>query len=165
VSEFSTADRPRATGLARWFFKGPSLVYVGPMAWLLATRSILLLETTGRRSGKPRRVTLSFMALPGRHIVFAGWGERADWFRNILAEPRVSVRIGRRRFAATARPVADQAERAALMRQMSARSASIGPPVFIRPLLRGLFDYDAEIARAVSLGGALPVVELVPSDE
>src|SRR6266545_3294079 len=130
------ADRPRAAGLARWFFKTPALVYVGPLAWLLATRSILLLETTGRRSGQPRRVTLSFMPLPGgRFIVFAGWGERADWYRNIRAEPRVVVRIGGRRFVATARPVADRAERAALMRDMSARSAHIGPPVFARPLL------------------------------
>ncbi len=157
------ADRPRAAGLARWFFKTPALVYVGPLAWLLATRSILLLETTGRRSGRPRRVTLSFMPLPGRFIVFAGWGERADWYRNILAQPRVVVRIGGRRFAGTAHLVADPSERAALMRQMSARSADIGPPVFARPLLRALrlFDYDAEIARAVSFDGALPVVELV----
>jgi hypothetical protein len=50
------------------------------------------------------------------------------------------------------------------MQQMAARSASMGPPVFLRPVLRGLFDYDAEIARAVGLRGALPVVELTPRD-
>jgi deazaflavin-dependent oxidoreductase (nitroreductase family) len=56
------------------------------------------LETTGRVSGKKRRVELWFGANPdGTKVYFlAGGGERTHWVRNISANPAVRVRIGGR---------------------------------------------------------------------
>jgi hypothetical protein len=73
----------------------------------------------------------------------------------------VHVRIGHERFDAIARPVEDRAERASLMHRMAVQSHRCGPPKLMRPLVRLVFDYEADIARAVSLDGNLPVVELV----
>jgi deazaflavin-dependent oxidoreductase (nitroreductase family) len=56
----------------------------------------VLLETTGRRSGQPRQVPVG-KALQGDTLwVIAEHGLRAAYVKNIKADPRVRVRIGRR---------------------------------------------------------------------
>lgn len=69
---------------------------------------LLMLEHRGRTSGLVRRVVLEVLGnpQPGRYLVVAGFGERADWLRNVRAHPGVRVSIGRLRSArATARPL------------------------------------------------------------
>jgi deazaflavin-dependent oxidoreductase (nitroreductase family) len=52
------------------------------------------LTTRGRVSGEPREIEIWF-ALEGATLyMLAGGRERADWVRNLVREPRVSVRIG-----------------------------------------------------------------------
>jgi deazaflavin-dependent oxidoreductase (nitroreductase family) len=81
-------------------------LYDHGLAGLLG-RLVLILTTTGRVTGLPRRTPLQYEEVDGKIIVAAGWGTRSDWYRNLLAQPRVEVRLGRRRFQAIARPVAD----------------------------------------------------------
>jgi deazaflavin-dependent oxidoreductase (nitroreductase family) len=126
---------------------------------------VLVLTARGRKSGQPRSTGLSFMPLGDRFIVFSGWGVKSNWYRNIVANPLVEVRVGRRRMRATARLVEDPERRRELMLQMQVRSNRCGPPVMLRPLLKlmGAFDYDGEIRMAVAAGGTLPVVEITPT--
>ena len=70
----------------------------------------LYLTTTGRRTGQPREIEIWFTEYDGRFYVIAEHRDRAQWVRNILADPRVRVRLGDRTFAATARTVSDEAE-------------------------------------------------------
>lgn len=70
-------------------------------------RVILLLTTTGRKSGLPRVTPLQFEELDGAIYVGSARGTRADWFRNILANPCVEVRVQNRRFAGMAEAVTD----------------------------------------------------------
>jgi deazaflavin-dependent oxidoreductase (nitroreductase family) len=70
----------------------------------------LYLTTTGRRTGLAREIEIWFTELGGHFYVIAEHGERANWVRNIRADPRVHVRVGDRRFEGTARPVADERE-------------------------------------------------------
>jgi len=70
----------------------------------------LYLTTTGRRSGLPREIEIWFTELDGRFYVIAEHRERADWVRNIQAQSRVQVRVGERRFDATARLIDDARE-------------------------------------------------------
>jgi hypothetical protein len=53
------------------------------------------------------------------------------------------------------------------MLHMRDRSCRCGPPRFIRPLLAltRVFDYDAEIAKAVEHARELPVIEFTPRGE
>ena len=68
----------------------------------------LLLHTVGAKTGQPRTNTLSY-ARDGRdYLVVAsnGGGDRAPgWYHNLKAQPRVSIGVGRARFAADATPV------------------------------------------------------------
>jgi deazaflavin-dependent oxidoreductase (nitroreductase family) len=68
---------------------------------------VVILETTGRRSGEPRRVPVG-KALDGDTLwVVAAHGRRASYVRNIEAQPRVRVRLGRDWRTATARVLPD----------------------------------------------------------
>jgi deazaflavin-dependent oxidoreductase (nitroreductase family) len=73
----------------------------------LIGRFILLLTTTGRRS-KTRRVTpLQYEVIDNEYYVGAARGLKADWVRNLQADPNVEVRVGRKRFSAHAEVVND----------------------------------------------------------
>jgi len=81
----------------------------------------LYLTTRGRRTGQPREIEIWYTAHGGRHYVIAEHGERAQWVKNLRAEPAVSVRVGRRRLPARAR-VLDRARDAAAIAAARARS-------------------------------------------
>ena len=62
----------------------------------LVPRGWALLETTGRRSGQPRRVPVG-NGLRGPHFwIVAEHGRHADYVRNIERDPRVRVKVGKR---------------------------------------------------------------------
>jgi len=89
-----------------WIFKFPLLLdRLG--LWFLIPRGILILTTTGRRTGSPRRTPMEYGTVQpdGSYIVMSGWGGRTDWYRNALADPRVSIKIGRLKYQAMADPL------------------------------------------------------------
>ena len=63
-----------------------------PARW--ASEPFLYLTTRGRRSGQPHRIEIWFAAHDGRLYLLAGGRERADWVRNLRANPRVTVELG-----------------------------------------------------------------------
>lgn len=76
--------------------------------------------TTGRRTGKPHRVEVWFGAEPGSRTIYvlAGGRERADFVRNAMANPSVTVRIGDQEGGATARVVASGTDEDGLARRL-----------------------------------------------
>ena len=76
----------------------------------------LTLTTTGRRTGLPRRTPLNYAILDGRVYLLSGFGVHADWYRNLTAEPRVTLALPGRVVRGNAVPVEDpvEAERAAV---------------------------------------------------
>ncbi|GAA1783962.1 MULTISPECIES: nitroreductase family deazaflavin-dependent oxidoreductase [Streptomonospora] len=102
------ADRPQPpTGAARLLFRAPVHLYRWGLGPLLGGR-FLLLNHVGRTSGRRRRTVLEVVDRTpgGAYVVCSGFGPRADWYRNVLAHPRVLVQVGARRFAAEAEPPA-----------------------------------------------------------
>lgn len=83
-------------------------LYAGGLAPLLG-RFILLLTTTGRKSGLPRTTPLQFEQVDGAYCVGSARGTQADWFRNIRLEPQVTVRVKNHVFDGLAEPVTDPA--------------------------------------------------------
>ncbi len=77
---------------------------------------VLLLTTIGRKSGQPRVTPLQYEEDQGVIYVAAARGPRADWFRNIQANPRVKVQIGERMFEGLAEPIVDPARIADFLR-------------------------------------------------
>jgi deazaflavin-dependent oxidoreductase (nitroreductase family) len=75
-----------------------------------------ILETIGRKSGRPRRNPVTNGLDDGMFWIVAEHGRRASYVRNIEANPSVRVRIGRRWRAGTARLVPDDDPRERLRR-------------------------------------------------
>ena len=84
----------------------PRVAYAVGLGPLIG-RFILLLTTTGRKSGRPRITPLQYEEIEGVFYVAAARGTRADWIRNIQASPQVGVRVGSRRFRGMAEVVTD----------------------------------------------------------
>jgi deazaflavin-dependent oxidoreductase (nitroreductase family) len=159
-----TFDRGRPGLLQKLFFKAPIALYRDGPAEIMRSRCVMLITTIGRKSGLPRTNGVSFMPLDDHFVVFSGWGVRSDWYRNLVANPDVTIRVGNREMKATAAPVADPERRRELMHMMRGRAGRCGPPGPFRWLLKrtGIFDYEGELDMALQQGGALPVVELFP---
>jgi deazaflavin-dependent oxidoreductase (nitroreductase family) len=107
---------------------------------------VLLLTTQGRRSGRPRTAPLLYLEDGGRIAIVAskgGMSQHPLWYRNLRANPRCEVEIGRERRTMLAR-VADAEERRELW-----------------PKLVAMYrDYDGYQART---DREIPVVLLMPS--
>jgi deazaflavin-dependent oxidoreductase (nitroreductase family) len=54
------------------------------------------LTTTGRVSGRPHTIEIWFALHDRTLYLLSGGGDRSDWVRNLLAQPEVIVRVGRR---------------------------------------------------------------------
>jgi deazaflavin-dependent oxidoreductase (nitroreductase family) len=50
----------------------------------------IVLETTGRRSGKTHSTPVMAIVIDGHAIIGTTRGERSDWFRNLEASPNVT---------------------------------------------------------------------------
>jgi len=68
---------------------------------------VLLLTTTGRKSGLPRVTPLQYEEIDGKIVIASARGIKADWFRNILADQRVAVRVKSQHFSGLGEPVTD----------------------------------------------------------
>ncbi len=110
-----------------------------------AERPLLLLTTTGRKSGKPYTTPVMYLRDGDRWVIFATKGgapTNPDWYHNLVAHPIVTVEVGPQTFEARASAAAG-AER----NQLYARQAQLYP-IFA--------EYQQKTARKI------PVVILAP---
>jgi deazaflavin-dependent oxidoreductase (nitroreductase family) len=70
-------------------------------------RLILLLTTTGRKTGRRRVTALQYEELDGAYLLGSSRGMQADWVRNLVARPEVEVRVRSRRFRGRAEAITD----------------------------------------------------------
>ena len=86
--------------------------------------TVIDMTTTGRRTGRPRRIEIAFHNIDGR-IVISGIpvaGRRRGWLYNLEADPRITLHLKRSVTAdleGTARIITDPAERRELLTQVA----------------------------------------------
>jgi F420H(2)-dependent quinone reductase len=81
--------------LHRWVYRGSG----GKLGKTFFGSPILLLTTTGRRTGQPRTWPLTYLPEGNRLIVIASNGGQPNhpaWYLNLRANPQVSVQLGDR---------------------------------------------------------------------
>jgi deazaflavin-dependent oxidoreductase (nitroreductase family) len=77
----------------------------GKVSGYFANTSLLLLTTTGAKSGQPRIAPLAYITDGDRIVIAASKGgapTNPDWFHNLLAYPTATIEIGNERFQAQA---------------------------------------------------------------
>ncbi|KUH92993.1 nitroreductase [Mycolicibacterium acapulense] len=78
---------------------------MNPMMRLLPFQT--LLETTGRKSGQPRRTPLGGRRVGNEFWFVSEFGEKSQYVKNIQADPAVRVRLNGKWHKGTAHIVAD----------------------------------------------------------
>jgi deazaflavin-dependent oxidoreductase (nitroreductase family) len=151
------------SGFMRLLFRFPILLYRLKLGWLLGGR-MLLLEHRGRKSGITRRAVIEVVdhdEQKDSYTVAAAWGKQADWYKNIEADPKVNVEVGRKRFAALAETLS--ADDAAQHLSVYANKH----PFAFRQLGSKLFDIESRDTAQViqSMTEAVPFVEFTPAGE
>ena len=106
-------DRARKRALSKF----ASSKLLNPLVRPLLERGLFppthsLLETTGRRSGQPRRVPVGNGLRGDTFWIVAEHGRGADYVKNIEADPRVRVKVGRQWRPGTAHVLPDDDVRA-----------------------------------------------------
>ena len=154
MSDDLTRRNPVARALSwllntRWVVRAPVVLFRCGLGFLFAGRLVMVTHR-GRRSGKRRYVVLEVVDRPSRDVVViaSGFGERAQWYRNLEADPRCLVSVGGRSdVAAVARLLPDDESAAALERYAAryprswkelrrAITASTGDPTSKIPIVR-----------------------------
>ncbi len=80
---------------SRRLMRAPIWIYKARAGAMFGSR-ILMLEHIGRKSGVPRYAVLEVVDHPSAdtYVIASGFGRKAQWFRNIAANPRVRVYAG-----------------------------------------------------------------------
>ncbi|HET8626967.1 MAG TPA: nitroreductase family deazaflavin-dependent oxidoreductase [Thermomicrobiales bacterium] len=108
-------------------------------------RPLLLLTTTGARSGQRRTSPVMYLREGDRLFVFASKGgapTNPDWYHNLRAHPDVTVEVGDRSIDAVAKPVtgaerdriyARWAERYPQFREYQEKTTRVIPVIELEP--------------------------------
>lgn len=145
-------------GFARFVFRIPIHLYRLRLGWLFGAR-LLLLNHTGRVSGKPRQTVLEVAEHDGdSYVVASGWGPTAAWYRNVLHTPEVTIQVGTRTIPVTATPL-DKEDGAQVFLRYGSRHRSAAKYMLPRVLGVSVDGSDADF-RAV--GRHLPFVRFTP---
>jgi deazaflavin-dependent oxidoreductase (nitroreductase family) len=110
-------------------------------------KDLLLLTTTGAKTGLPRTNPAAYIRDGDRFVIIAskaGAPDNPDWYHNLLANPKVTLEIGTDTIEATATPITAGPERDRLYAAM----------VEVMP---GFAEYETKTDRVI------PVVALEPS--
>ena len=142
--------------LAHYLYRAPIWLYRLRLAGVFGDR-FLLLTHTGRTSGLPRQTVLEVMrhdSAQDSYVVAVGFGERSNWYLNILVCPEVIIQLGRRQRAARAQPLASEAALHELREYVRRH------PVAARFVARQLgLQIDGSETKLRTLAARIPVVE------
>jgi len=119
----------------------------GKVGGPFAGATLLLLHTTGAKSGKPHVNPVAYVRDGDRLVIIASKGgapTHPDWYYNVVAHPLVTVEVGAEQFKARA-AVAMEPERARLYAKMVA-------------IMPGFADYERKTTRVI------PVIILSPAN-
>jgi deazaflavin-dependent oxidoreductase (nitroreductase family) len=126
----------------------------GTVGGMFEGADLVLLTTVGARSGARRTNPVGYARDGERILVFAsnaGGPNHPDWYRNLLANPHVTVELGTGTFAATAvdlhgeerdRLYAEQGARIPAYAAYQAQTSRVIPVVALYPLDVAVYPLD-----------------------
>lgn len=95
----------RRQHVTSWFHRHLANPLMRPLSRYIPGQAVI--ETTGRRSGLPRRTPVGGRIIDGSFWLVADHGLRSQYVRNIQASPQVRVRTGHRWHTGTAHLLPD----------------------------------------------------------
>lgn len=123
---------PYPTRVLSWLLRLPLLFYRLGLGWLMNSSRIMVLTTRGRKSGLARHTAVEYRCHGSKVFVISGWGTRPQWFKNLLADPHVTLQLGGQTFAATARVVDQPGEASRVLHLFRRRAPFVYDPMLAR---------------------------------
>jgi len=153
MTTFQLPPPPRGFKAALW--RAPIWLYRLGFGWMLGKR-FLLLNHTGRKSGQFRQAVIEIVKIDSANNVFysvSGFGEKANWFQNILHTPDVNIQVGSRRMPALAERLSRESGEKILS------DYALQHPTALRELSKLLnIPYDGSPESITEMAKILPVV-------
>ena len=110
----------------------------GKVGGMFAGRTLLLLHTSGAKSGQPRINPVAYVKDGDRFVIVASKGgapTNPDWYYNLVANPLVTIEVGTEQFQVRA-TVAAEPDRTRLYQQMVA-------------MMPGFAEYEQKTTRKI----------------
>ncbi len=95
---------------------------------------IMVLGQRGRKSGLLRRTPLNYAVVDEDVYCLAGFGDKADWYRNVMANPEVELWLVEGRWSGVAEDVSDDPQRLSLLRRVLVASGFASYAAGIDPI-------------------------------
>lgn len=104
---------------------------IGLLPLLGMSRTVMILATRGRKSGKLRRAPIGYFLIGGKVHVISAWGKSANWYQNLRAHPdQVEIQIGLRRKKARPEVLESPAEILQTLEQFTSESPKAAEYLF-----------------------------------
>jgi deazaflavin-dependent oxidoreductase (nitroreductase family) len=116
---------------------------------------MMVLKTTGRKSGKTRYSPVNYAILNGDIYCMAGWGQIADWYRNLLASPHIELILPSGSLAGVAEEVAASTERITALRKVLKAGGFAG-------FMLGVNPYTASDEKLAENTKEIPLIRIKP---
>ena len=122
-------------GLGRVFGLAPSTI-----------GTVMVLHHVGRKTGRQYRSPVNFAQVDNELYCVAAFGERTDWYLNLMAAPRTEVWLPTGRWMVTAEDISDDPQRLRLVREVLLASGFAAPAFGLFP--RSMSDANLDAATA-----------------
>ena len=116
---------------------------------------MMVLKTTGRKSGKTRYSPVNYAILNGNIYCMAGWGQVADWYRNLLLSPQIEMILPGRALAGIAEEVNGSTERITALRKVLKAGGFAG-------FMLGFNPYTASDEKLAEKTKGVPLIRIKP---
>jgi deazaflavin-dependent oxidoreductase (nitroreductase family) len=94
---------------------------------------IMVIKHTGRKTGLTRYAPVNYAIVDGDVYCTAGFGVKADWYRNIMDIPEVELWLPDGRWAGVAQDATDDPQAAEILRQVIIAAGFAGPLFGVNP--------------------------------
>jgi deazaflavin-dependent oxidoreductase (nitroreductase family) len=146
---------PPPRGWKAWLWRAPIWFYRLGLGGLFGKR-FLLLNHIGRKSGQSRQAVIEVVKIDSENNIYysvSGFGEKAQWFQNIMYKPQVNIQVGSKKMEAQAERLSLEDGEAIL--QEYAREH----PIALRELSKILnLPYDGSQKSVSEMAKVLPVI-------
>lgn len=93
---------PPPRGWKAWLWRAPIWFFRIGLGGMFGKR-FLLLSHIGRKSGQTRQAVIEVVKIDSENNIYysvSGFGEKAQWFQNIMSTPQVNIQVGGRKMEA-----------------------------------------------------------------
>jgi deazaflavin-dependent oxidoreductase (nitroreductase family) len=148
---------PRPKGFERFLFRLPIFLYQIHLGFLFGRRFLLLVHI-GRKSGRPHQTVIEVVKSdPASNIyyVVSGWGEKSDWYQNIITHPNVMIQVKNSIHGAVAERVSFETGGKIMVEYFQLH------PILLKTLARVMhYPYEGTENSARQFGESIPVIAL-----